>query len=164
MKAPALGLTVAGAGLGLLGGPIGLAVGAGLGLLGDRWRHRHRALHPLTEHHLRSLRRAAPHLDDSQLQAKAIDAGQRPPIEARALLGLLKRAGRHRANRQFWHDGRTRKLVAAFQNAFNKDANAQAGLGSLEVSGRFDPATSAALALYVHETVSPDPAATGGDS
>jgi hypothetical protein len=166
MRAPAFGLTIAGLGFGalLLGGPLGIAAGAGLGLLGDHLRHSHRASHPLTEHHLRAVRRAAPHLDDESIQAKASIAGTSPPVEAVGLLSYLKRAARHRHHKDFWAAQKTRALIASFQKAWNRDREAMRGLGPLHVSGKFDPATSGALAVYVHETVSPDPGATGGGS
>ena len=166
MKSPAFGLTIAGLGFGalILGGPLGIAAGAGLGFLGDHLRHSHRAKHPLTEHHLRSVRRAAPHLDDASIQAKASAAGAAPPVEATGLIHYLKRAARHRSGRDFWAASRTRQLVASFQKAWNRDREVMRGLGPLQVHGRFDPATSGALALYTHETVSPDPGATGGGS
>ena len=163
MRAPAFGLTIAGLGFGalVLGGPLGIATGAGLGFLGDHLRHSHRAKHPLSEHELRSVRRAAPHLDDVSIQSKAASAGAAPPVEATGLLHYLKCAARHRSHRDFWAAQKTRALVAAFQRAWNHDVEAMRGLGKLQVHGRFDPATSGALALYAHETVSPDPSATG---
>ena len=142
----------------------GIAAGAGMGLLGDHLRHSHRAKHPLTEHHLRSVRRAAPHLDDASIQAKAGALGAAPPVEATGLIHYLKQAARHRSRRDFWVAQKTRALVAGFQKAWNRDVEAMRGLGKLQVHGRFDPATSGALALYTHETVSPDPGATGGAS
>ena len=166
MKSPTFGLTIAGLGFGalILGGPLGIAAGAGMGLLGDHLRHSHRAKHPLTEHHLRSVRRAAPHLDDASIQAKAGALGTAPPVEATGLIHYLKQAARHRSRRDFWVAQKTRALVAGFQKAWNRDVEAMRGLGKLQVHGRFDPATSGALALYAHETVSPDPGATGGAS
>ena len=161
MKAPAWGLAMVGAVLGLTAGPFGIVIGSVLGGAGDVLRHGHRrkhvADHPLGEHQLRAVRPLAPHLSDEALQYKA--AVSRPTESALALHELLEMfaAGRHKS--KFWAHDTTRGRVAQFQRSFNDDPGMRAGVHPLREDGAFDRRTAAALTLHTGVPVSPDPKA-----
>lgn len=54
----------------------------------------------------------------------------------------------------FWQSPHTLMLVSAFQNAYNATDRP---LGVLSTSGLYDKTTAAALTLYTHDPVAPDP-------
>lgn len=162
MKAPVWGLTAVGVAIGLLGGPVGVAIGALVGGGLDFLRHSHReswrAWHPLDELHLRAVRLVAPRVPDALIQHKAAVAGNDPPGAAVALQKFLDDNAEHRAaGDAFWKSQAVRARVAAFQQAFNADIPTSGDVGKLTVSGLFSPKTAAALTLYMHRSTSPDP-------
>lgn len=162
LKAPIWGVTAAGAVVGLWGGPAGVLIGAGIGgvidLLRYEYARRWHGWHPLEEHHLRGVRRAAPGVPDAVIQQKAAEAGALITAPAMILQALLEDYAAHRAKPVFWKTPVVRNAVRAFQTAYNSDPQTSQGLGRLEVTGKFTPKTAAALTLYTHKSVSPDPA------
>jgi hypothetical protein len=164
LKAPVWGATAAGAAFGLWGGPLGVAIGAATGGVVDILRHEyHRrwaGWHPLSEHHMRGVRRGAPGAQDDVLQRQAAVAGAAPPKAAIDLQLFLDKYAAHRGKPQFWKAQTTIAAVAAFQRAYDADYTTSQSLGAITITGRFDPKTAAALTLYTHKSVSPDPAAS----
>jgi hypothetical protein len=137
-------------------------VGAAVGGIVDWVRHEHRqhweAWNPLEEHHLRAVRAAAPQAPDDAIQRVAAVAGSRPPRAALRLKSYLEYNGPHRAlGDMFWKSATTGVLTTALQYAYNSDRLARQSLGPIRVTGFYGPKTAAALTLYTHKSISPDP-------